>query len=111
MAKKDEQEVGLDGLTEGRIVHYILEGGPSKGQHRPAVVVNVWRDNDGRPTGLVQLQVFTDSNPEGQYNDNMPSVTWRTSIRHDELSQQEGAWHWPEPASWSIKEKTKEKIV
>ncbi len=82
----------MDGLTEGRIVHYVLNEGPSKGQHRPAIVVRVWRYADGKPpeNGCCQLQVFTDGE-----NDKLPSVMWKTSVV---CGEGEGNWHWPEKA-------------
>ncbi len=85
-----------DGKLGEGLVHYILSDGPSKGQHRPALVVRAWRDGFGYLTGTVNLQVFTDSNPEGQYNDNMPSVMWVTSSAFDSSDVAEGCWHWIE---------------
>lgn len=87
----------------GRIVHYVLPlGGRSGGAHRPAMVVRVWGEDevkagtlDPSALGTVQLQVFTDNGPEGEYNDDLPQVMWRTSVPHDE-SGRPGSWHWPE---------------
>ncbi len=73
----------MDGLTEGRIVHYVMPNG----KHRPAVVVEVW---DGK--GAVNLQVFTDS-----MNDGAPNVQWQTSVPFSE-SPEAGTWHWIERA-------------
>ena len=28
----------------GKIVHFVLDSGPSKGQHRPAMIVRVWAE-------------------------------------------------------------------
>lgn len=83
----------LSGLTEGRIVHYVLENGNSKGQHRPAIVVKIWRilpDNKVPENGCCQLQVFTDD-----LNDGLPAVMWKTSVTFDEAGAL-GSWHWPE---------------
>lgn len=85
----------MEGLTEGRIVHYVLNDGASKGQHRPAIVVRVWRTlPDGQPpaNGCCQLQVFTDDS-----NDALPAVVWKTSVLFDE-SGTPGSWHWIEKA-------------
>jgi hypothetical protein len=77
----------------GRIVHYVLTSGPSKGEHRPGIIVRVWSDD------LVQLQVFTDNNAQnGFYNDQLPCPLWATSVKYDE-SNAEGTWHWPEYVS------------
>jgi len=82
----EPQKTGLHGLTEGRIVHYVLPDGPSAGQHRPAIVVKNWGG------GGVQLQVFTD----GQ-NDGAENVVWVTSILHSE-TKEKNTWHWIERA-------------
>jgi len=80
----------MDGLTEGRIVHYVLAEGRSKGEHRPAIVVRVWRDH---AAGMVQLQVFTDGTNDGFDT----GVVWRTSVHYD-ASSAPGTWHWIEKA-------------
>ena len=93
------------GLTEGRIVHFVLDSGRSKGQHRPAIVVRDWKQENG----LVQLQVFTDG-----MNDDFPAIVsgmqsngeavslhmtantiWRTSVHYSD-DKEPGTWHWPE---------------
>jgi hypothetical protein len=96
----------MDGLTEGRIVHYVMPDG----EHRPAIVVKVW-DHDG-PTGTANLQVFTDGtndNPWGleqheQWNNVGMDASecghghiWRTSIRYSE-EKEVHTWHWIEKA-------------
>lgn len=78
----------MEGLTEGRIVHFVLPDGRSEGQHRPAIVVRVW--DPGSST--VQLQVFTDGS-----NDDLANVEWRTSVSYSE-EHKPGTWHWPERA-------------
>jgi hypothetical protein len=86
----------MEGLTEGRIVHYVLDDGPCKGQHRPAVVVRVWRvkNEDGSESpssnGVCQLQVFTDED-----NDGLPAMVWITSCEYNEDAQPR-SWHWIE---------------
>jgi Membrane protein involved in colicin uptake len=85
-----------NGLTEGYIGHYVLNDGPGKGQHRPAIVVKAFRDIYGYLNGGANLQVFCDSNPEGQHNDNLPSVMWKTSVMFDQTDAGEGCWHWKE---------------
>src|SRR4051812_37918792 len=86
----------MDGLTEGRMVHYVLPDGPSAGQHRPAVVVHVWRDiPDYVADGRVQLQVFTDGTNDG--GDYAGGLVWRTSVKYSE-EKEPGTWHWIEKA-------------
>lgn len=89
--------MNLEGLTEGRIVHYVLpeDAGPSAGQHRPAIVVKVWRvlpEGTPPPNGTSDLQVFTDGE-----NDQLPDMMWKTSVEYDEHGGP-GTWHWPEQA-------------
>ena len=97
----------MDGLTEGRIVHYVLESGRNKGEHRPAIVVRDWKQENG----LVQLQVFTDGHNDGfenmvagmQSNGEAVSLRWsantlwRTSVHYSE-AKEPGTWHWIEKA-------------
>lgn len=93
----------MEGLTEGRIVHYVLPNG----EHRPAIVVRVWRyhdpdvvDQDGAPllnprNGCSNLQVFMDADAEAKYNDEMLPVSWRTSVTYSGENEP-GTWHWIE---------------
>ncbi len=98
---------GIPGLTEGRIVHYVLESGRSKGAHRPAIVVRDWKQSNG----LVNLQVFTDgfndefendvramqSNGEAVAMHQTANTIWRTSVHYSE-DKEPGTWHWIEKA-------------
>lgn len=82
----------------GRIVHYVLEDGPSAGQHRPAIIVRTWPFSIAQ---LVQLQVFLDQgNDNFRQGDDPPANTmWRSSVKHDEDFAHVpafGTWHWPE---------------
>jgi hypothetical protein len=92
----------MDGLTEGRIVHFVMPDD----EHRPAIVVKVWN----KETGYVNLQVFTDGkNDIGMFQDSerYSQITreevgrgiWRcTSIYPDEETKRQGSWHWIEKA-------------
>lgn len=87
----------MDGLSEGRIVHYVIpEGERNAGEHRPAIVVRVWRV-EGKPqeNGLCQLQVFFDGTNDG-IPDTAP-IKWRTSVTYD-AGASGGTWHWIERA-------------
>ena len=78
----------------GRIVHYVPEDGPSKGQHRPALIVRVWGD-PANPEPYVNLQVLLDGTNDGSLAGNS---VWRTSVQPDQSSEpQPRTWHWPEP--------------
>lgn len=95
----------MDGLIEGRIVHYVLPNG----DHRPAIIVNAWLKVYG--DGTVNLQVFTDgSNDLHAYNSEIHSPyfadlaeqiksghMWRTSIHYSE-GKEPDTWHWIEKA-------------
>ncbi len=88
----------------GRIVHYVLSEGRSAGDHRPAIIVRVWGEEQvaagtlpESALGTVQLQVFTDSSADGRFNDELPAVMWKTSVVHDDEGKAPNTWHWPEP--------------
>ena len=79
----------------GRVVHYILNEGRNMGQHRPALIVNVWADppESATPQTACQLQVFTDSGEDKAFNDGLPQVLWKTSVLQGTAP---GTWPWPE---------------
>jgi hypothetical protein len=86
------------GLTPGRIVHYVLPAGfRYKGEHRPAIVVKVWPYSAGADQyPLIQLQVFLDGANDGrEFRDN--SLYWATSVHYSE-EKEPGTWHWIEKA-------------
>lgn len=81
----------MEGLTEGRIVHYVM---PNE-DHRPAIVVRVCPKEWGYPDGAVQLQVFTDGSNDGlEY---ASGLFWATSVQYS-LDTVPGTWHWIERA-------------
>ena len=71
----------LEGLTPGRIVHFIDEGA----RHRAAVITWIWDDG-----GMANLFVFDDGVSP------LPSPVLR-SVRYDE-NMQPLTWHWIEKA-------------
>lgn len=77
----------LSGLTEGRMVHYVMPNG----KHRPAVVVQVWNHDQGTSN----LQVFTDGDNDGGWGEG--GLYWATSITYSE-EPNPGTWHWIERA-------------
>ena len=78
-----------NGLTEGRMVHFVL----GNWSHRPAVIVNAWKDQ-GYSHGEVNLTVFMD-----WQNDGHPlGIDWQTSVPFDDDQRRPGTWHWIEPA-------------
>lgn len=90
----------MEGLIEGRIVHYVLD----EKEHRPAIVVKVWRNYDGsvHEDGLCNLQVFTDGTNDRYHSDHLPAgfesgICWLTSRLYSE-EPVPGTWHWIERA-------------
>jgi hypothetical protein len=85
----------MDGVTEGRIVHYVLNEGNNIGAHRPAMIVNSWPDiAQYQDEGRVNLHVFPDFGNDGaMYNS---GSYWATSVPNDETTKAPGTWHWIE---------------
>lgn len=95
------------GLTEGRIVHYVMPNG----EHRPAIVTQVW-DRVGE-NGTANLFLFTDCSNDLPYKQDEIDLmvrgfgfdleqvkhghTWRTSIMYSKEPKPH-TWHWIEPA-------------
>ena len=89
----------MEGLTEGRIVHFVMPDGA----HRPAIVVRVWRLYDGAEgdesktvlpsNGCCNLTVFTDWLNDGKSG----PLQWETSVIYSE-KQENRTWHWIERA-------------
>jgi hypothetical protein len=74
----------MDGLTAGRIVHFVTE----EGIHLPSIVVKVW-DKD---SGVVNLSVFID------HSEYTGDAIWpRTSVPYSETPMP-NTWHWIEKA-------------
>lgn len=84
------KERAVEGLTEGRIVHYVLPDGRNPGEHRPAIVVKVWPSSNGS----ANLMVFVDgTNDYADYS----GAVWATSVPFSEEPQPR-TWHWIERA-------------
>ncbi|HEV2704942.1 MAG TPA: hypothetical protein VGV59_03400 [Pyrinomonadaceae bacterium] len=81
----------IEGLTIGRIVHYVLDKPYSAGEPptiRPAIVVHVW----DRQTGSSNLQVIVDGTNDGY--ESSTGTVWKTSCNYSE-GREPGTWHWP----------------
>jgi len=87
----------MEGLTEGRIVHFVLLDGPHAGEHRPAIVVKVWRKGDGSPpdNGYSNLVVFMDGTNDGPHFGGC--IHWATSVEYS-AEPLPRTWHWIEKA-------------
>lgn len=94
----------MDGLVEGRIVHFVMPDG----KHSPAMIVKVWNQD----SGMSNLQVFTDGpnalpyTPEEKvqfenFGIDLHQVShghiWMTSRSYSE-KMEPGTWHWVEKA-------------
>lgn len=90
----------MNGITEGRIVHYVLPNG----EHRPAIMVKTDLGDWGYPSDTVQLQVFLDGtndqidNKSIRPEDATRGLMWATSVVHDEETKEPYTWHWIERA-------------
>lgn len=87
----------MEGLTEGRIVHYVM---PSH-EHRPAIVVKVW-DRNGN-MGTSNLTVFVDGSndvkPEVNYDPkNNETLLMRVTSATYSEKKEPFTWHWIEQA-------------
>lgn len=88
----------MEGLIEGRIVHYVL----SNGQHRPAIVVRDWSNPDlPGSDGMVNLIVFADGTNDmgavgGTYT--AQGIFWATSAHYSPDGTEHHTWHWIERA-------------
>jgi hypothetical protein len=95
----------MQGLTPGRIVHFVLPADHHHfGQHRPAIVVRVLADAHGKPLddGSCNLHVFLDGQGDRgpARNDDQPAAPSTRSVfaaRHDD-SHGPGTWHFIEHA-------------
>jgi len=92
----------MEGVVEGRIVHYIM----AQGLERPAIIVRAWGDGGG-PNGCVNLQVFIDGTndtpptpgqafPLPETEDAKRGVMWRKSVVFSQNVKDSNTWHWPE---------------
>ena len=86
----------MQGLTPGRVVHYVLRPDHDgtnplmEGQHRPAIVVRT----SAIERSYVNLQVFIDGLNDNATN---PHPVWRQAVRYSE-KHEPGTWHWIERA-------------
>jgi hypothetical protein len=90
----------MEGLTAGRIVHYVLDTGRHVGEHRPAIVIYVLT-LDANP-GRVNLCVFIDGTNDYHealnHQGGVDLIVWKMSVPNDEETKAPGTWHWIERA-------------
>lgn len=80
----------MEGLTPGRIVHYVFTNREGELVHRPAIIVRVW--NDG---GVVNMIYFPDGTNDLAHVEDFEA--WQTNIRYSEIPEP-NTWHWIEKA-------------
>jgi len=87
----------MEGVTEGRIVHFVLKNG----EHRPAIIVNSWPHiSEYVASGKVNLTVFLDGSNDrntGIVDTADGMLGWGTSVPYSE-EKLPGTWHWIEKA-------------
>jgi DNA-binding CsgD family transcriptional regulator len=88
-----DEERKMEGLTIGRMVHYVLPDGPARGQHRAAVVCAIL----DLASGVVNLQVFRNTDASGAFGDGGRPLEWRTNVANNTTGAF-GTWHWIERA-------------
>jgi hypothetical protein len=77
----------MEGLTPGRIVHFVADWESAQGQHRPAIIVSL-----PDPSGTdANLQVFKDLN----LDPNPMPTFWVERVSYSETAEP-GTWHWIE---------------
>ncbi len=89
----------MQGLIEGRQVHYVMTGaepgvlGHTAGRHRSAEVIQVWQSDKGR----VNLRVSVDGANDLANEDPKTARTsiWVTNVGYSE-DPRPGTWHWIE---------------
>lgn len=81
--------MAMVGLTEGRIVHFVMDKGTHKGEHRPAMIARIWNAE----TGYVNLWLFQDGTNDGEEFSDRP--TWVTSVNYSDAKEPR-TWHWIE---------------
>jgi hypothetical protein len=77
----------MDGLTEGRMVHFVAENGA----HLAAVVTRLWNAD-----GVVNLNVQMPGDGDNGSYDSAPVIR-RTSVRYS-ADPEPYTWHWIERA-------------
>lgn len=76
----------------GNIVHYVLDSGHHRGEHRPAVVLNAWGKHPDEFANLLVLTDGANDFPPGSPGHNPPFLH-KTSVRQDEIAQMPNYWH------------------
>lgn len=74
----------------GRIVHFVMDTGSHHGEHRAAIITNVFPEN------RVNLSVFVDGRNDLKNADiDEPTILRRHTISQSD-KHEEGTWHQPE---------------
>ncbi len=84
-----KKEESMEGLTEGRMVHFVMPDG----EHRAAIVVRVWRPQRPEQPGYCNLTVFPDGGNDGPCNET--GLRRECSVLYSEAKEPR-TWHWIE---------------
>lgn len=79
----------LAGVTEGRVVRYVIRDGVKAGEVRAGIISRVINAE----TGLVDITVFYQGPFDGRRMDN--STEYTPMVNHD-ADKSNGTWHFPE---------------
>ena len=84
----------MEGVTEGRFVHYVIK----EGEHRAAMIIRSWGKPGEAGSDHPNLYVFLDGSSDTYHGIATPDVNilWRRSVPYDDETKRPGTWHWPE---------------
>lgn len=79
--------------TLGRIVHFVLDESPNKGECRPAIIVAIEGNAYGNGEDGYNVVVFMDGPHDSRHGESV-KVIWREALRFVEQVVP-GQLHWP----------------
>ena len=86
----------MDGLTVGRLVHYVV----APGECRSALIVRVFTESTNPEMGIANLQVFVDGQNDERYlplqGVKLSDGAWWCTSAHYSEAHERFTWHWPE---------------
>lgn len=83
----------------GRVVHYVLLGGASQGEHRPALIVKVEKHGSCWLNVMKARSDDFSGEPNSGCGTGSQSASSVVSYVFEDASGLPGTWHWPERAS------------
>lgn len=103
-AEEAAQQQSPQATSEGRVVHYVLAKGDSRGAHRAALIVNSLGGSRTHVNLHIHLDSTCDRGHEFRLFDaNEVQTFWSVAmvvqlshVPYDEETKAPGTWHWPE---------------